>query len=118
MSILALQELRVEKTLQEEQGPIDEAIVKELMLITPETWDFVALDVSWESSGGIEQFPHRITGPAGSKEIPVPSEHLFQLTRELSLLFLRRGHRWKSVRYEVRVLPDDSWRYFATFSYS
>lgn len=103
--------------LQDEEGPLDEAIVNEVVELTPQWWRAVALDVSYSADGGIEKYSHVISSLDGHKEPVFPSDRLYAATHELGLLFRRHGTQWKRARYELRLQDDGSWKYNVTFEY-
>jgi hypothetical protein len=105
------------ETLQEKQRPIDIEIVNELIVIIPETWDSVILEVEYSSEGNNEMYRHIISSPGKHRESAQPSEALFLSTRKLSLVFKEYGHQWKKVTYTVSLEDDGSWIYKANFEY-
>lgn len=104
-------------TLQEEQRPVDVAIVRELVELSPEWWDSVALDVTRSVVDGVEKHSHVISSPDGHRDAVIPSEALFEATYRLSQLFAGRGRAWERVSYVARQLADGSWSYQASFHY-
>ncbi|MEW6363638.1 MAG: hypothetical protein AB1714_03250 [Acidobacteriota bacterium] len=103
--------------LQEEEAPIDEAIVNEVVELTPEWWRSAALEVTYSSEDGIEKYAHVISSLDGHKEPVVPSDKLYAATHDLGSLFRRDGKHWKRVRYEIRLQDDGSWKYTVAFEY-
>ena len=105
-------------SLQEEEQPIDQEIVNELIALTPESWRAAVLDVTYEAdSGGAEGYVHDIYSPEKRREQIEPSQELFLATRRLGLLFQKHGHQWKRVRYTVEQQDDGTWKYSAAFDY-
>ena len=103
--------------LQEEEAPIDEAIVNELVELTPERWRSAALEVTYSTENGVEKYAHVISSLEGHKEPVFPSEKLYAETHDLGLLFRRHGKQWKRARYEIRLQDDGSWKYTVDFDY-
>jgi hypothetical protein len=105
-------------SLQEEEKPIDEEIVNQLIALTPESWRTAILEVTYEAeAGGDEGYSHEIYSAEERHEQVEPSEELFLATRRLALLFQKHGHRWKSVKYTVVQQEDGGWKYSAAFDY-
>lgn len=102
---------------QEEEAPIDEAIVNEVVELTPEWWRSVALEVTYSTENGIERYAHVISSLEGHKEPVVPSDKLYAATHDLGLLFRSHGKQWKRARYELRLQDDGSWKYAVDFEY-
>jgi hypothetical protein len=103
--------------LQEEEGPIDEAIVNELVELTPEWWRSAALEVTYSTENGIEKYAHIIRSLDGHKDPVLPSDKLYATTHDLGLLFRRHGKQWKRARYEIRLQDDGTWKYTVDFEY-
>jgi len=104
-------------TLQEEETPIDQQIVNELVELTPEWWKSAVLEVTFSDVGGVERYSHVISSPEGHKEPIDPSEALHRATYRLGELFRQHGRRWKSARYEVRLQQGGTWKYTVNFVY-
>jgi hypothetical protein len=103
--------------LQQEQTPIDEAIVTEIVELTPQWWRAIAFDVAYSTEGGIDRYAHAISSLDGYKEPVFPSDKLFAATNELGSLFRRHGRQWRRARYEIRLQDDGSWKYMVAFEY-
>jgi hypothetical protein len=85
--------------------------------LTPESWNSVALDLSYSVSEGIERYSHVISSLDGHKEPVVPSDELHAATHNLGRLFERHGKHWRAARYEMRLQGDGSWKYVVRFDY-
>ena len=103
--------------LQEEETPIDKAIVDELVTLTPEWWGAAVLTIEYSKDGDVEKYSHEISSPEGHKEPVTPSEELFDLTHRLGLLFRRHGKQWKRATYRANAGRDETWRYTVDFEY-
>ena len=104
--------------LQEQQGPIDVAIVNSLIEATPEWWGEAKLEIEWRPREcGVEGFAHTITSPEGHREIIEATEEICTETFRLADLFRRCGKQWKMVVYKVKQQPDGEWSYTADFTY-
>ena|SRR6185503_6142293 len=103
--------------LQEEETRIDEAIVNELVKLTPQWWRAASLDVTYSTESGVEKYAHVISSLEGHKEAVFPSDKLYAETHALGLLFRRHGQQWKRARYEIRLQDDGSWKYTVDFAY-
>jgi hypothetical protein len=103
--------------LQEEETPIDQEIVNELVELTPEWWNAAVLDVSFLENDGVERYEHIISSPEGHKEPIDPSAELIDATYRLGQVFRRHGHHWKTAKYAIQLKQDGSWKYTVDFSY-
>ncbi len=104
-------------TLQELETPIDKRIVEEIIALTPETWTAARLEVTYSRDEGIERYSHVISSMGDHEEPVVPSDELFDLTRELGVLFRRYGKHWRRATYVVRLEDGDRWKYSVDFEY-
>ena len=103
--------------LQEEETPIDQEIVNELVELTPEWWKAAVLDVSFSDEGGVERYEHVISNPEGHKEPIDPSAELLDATYRLGQVFRRHGRHWRTAKYAIHLRQDGSWKYTVDFSY-
>jgi hypothetical protein len=103
--------------LKEEETPIDQEIVNELVELTPEWWKAVVLDVTFSEDGGVERYEHVISSPEGHKEPVDPSAELLDATYRLGQVFRRHGRHWKTAKYAINLKQDNSWKYTVAFSY-
>jgi hypothetical protein len=105
-------------TLQELETPIDKRIVEEVIALTPETWTAARLEVTYSQDGEIERYSHVISSLEDHGEPVVPSDELFDLTRELGVLFRRYGKHWRKATYVARLENGGGWKYSVDFEYS
>ena len=103
--------------LQEEETPIDQEIVNELVELTPESWKAAVLEVSFSDDGGVERYEHIISSPEGHKEPIDPSAELLDATYRLGQVFRRHGRHWKTAKYAINLKQDGNWKYTVDFSY-
>ena len=105
-------------TLQELEQPIDEAIVNQLVLATPEWWKGAVLEVTRTvKSNGIEGFAHLITSPEGHRDVVQATDEILQLTLQLADLFAQFGKPWRRAVYSIRQNSAIGWNYSADFEY-
>lgn len=105
-------------TLQELEGPIDEAIVREVIAATPEWWQAAVLEVTCtKAPGDMEGMAHMITSPQGHRDVVQPTDEILDLTHQLLDLFARFGKRWRKVTYRIEMTADGNWNYVADFDY-
>ena len=102
--------------LQDEETPIDQRIVEELVSLTPEWWRRVSLEVTNTTGDDLFTQAHVIRSPEGHRDYVDPSDALFDATYQLAELFRRYGHLWKKVRYEVQV-DEEGLDYDVEFEY-
>jgi hypothetical protein len=103
--------------LKEEETPIDQEIVNELVELTPEWWKAAVLDVTFSEDGGVERYEHVISSPEGHKEPVDSSAELLDATYRLGQVFRRHGRHWKTAKYAIYLKQDNSWKYTVDFSY-
>lgn len=109
---------RTMTSLQNQQGPIDEAIVNGLIAATPEWWSAAKLEVEWRPrDGGVEGYAHTITSPEGHRDLVEATDEICAETLRLAELFRRCGKQWTRVVYSVKQQPDGQWSYTADFTY-
>lgn len=105
-------------TLQEQQGPIDRLIVNGLITATPEWWNSANLEIErFEEHGHIEKFRLTITSPENHNDIVSSTGDLYEAIIQLSDVFRSHGEVWRKATYNIELLPDNSWKYNATFEY-
>jgi hypothetical protein len=102
---------------RQEQEPLYAAIANELVVLTPETWTAIVLDVSVKTPSGTVGMPHLISSPEGHREPISASDSLMDLTYKLLRLFEQHGPGWKSLRFEVHQTVGGKWHYECNFTY-
>ena len=103
--------------LQEEHNAVDTEIVRELIQIIPDDWDRATLEVEYSNDGENEAYSHSIKHPEKSISIVTPSNEIYELTREQSLIFQKYGHQWKKAVYSINSNLDGDWDYRVNFEY-
>jgi hypothetical protein len=106
-----------DRKLQQAETPIDQAIVNELIALTPEWWKTALLEVTHSSEAGIEKMSHIISSPEGHRDIVTASDELFQATYNLATLFKKNGSIWKKATYRASIEKDGTWTYTVDFEY-
>jgi hypothetical protein len=101
-------------TPQDEETPIDQEIVNEVVALIPETWDRAVLEVEYSSDGLGEGFDHVIYSPDGHRDLVEPSDLIYDATFRLQQLFRKYGASWNKVRYEITI-DDEGVQYKAQF---
>lgn len=105
-------------TLQEKEGPLDQAIVNSLIEATPEWWKSAVLEVDYRPrKGGIEGYAHTISSPEGHRDVIHATDEMCSLTYQLAQLFREYGRQWVKVVYKIEQLPTGAWNYAVEFSY-
>lgn len=104
-------------SLQDEEGPLDEEVVNELVAATPESWKAASLEIRG-SPLTLGSYECRISNPEGLNDRVEATEELKKAILELARLFERHGHHWSAARYEVRQRPDKTWDYQVDFEYA
>lgn len=104
-------------SIQDQQAPIDLAIVNALIAATPETWNSARMEAERFDEGKTERFRIVITSPEGRKEVIAPTDELTSGLIKLSDLYRMHGRLWKKVIYSVEQQPDQSWKFAAQFTY-
>lgn len=104
-------------SLQDQETPIDQEMVNQLLLITPEYWQAVELRIERKEAFGRESYVFEIQSPEGFDDTVEPTDKLYDLTFRLADLFQRHGKVWKKVRYITNLLPSGNWRYSVEFEY-
>src|SRR5687768_1418955 len=102
-------------TLQEEEAPLDQAIVDELIAATPEWWESAKLEIGSPDPGNSADC--RISSPDGLTDRVDATPELRGAIARLSQLFARYGHRWQRATYVARRLDDGGWTFQVDFSY-
>ncbi len=102
---------------EEEVIPINDAIVNELIALTPEWWHAIVLDVTYSIESDTEGYEHVISSPEGHREPIMPSDRLFELTYELGQLFRRYSRHWTAAKYTVQWQEGEIWNSKANFTY-
>lgn len=106
------------KTLQEQEGPIDQAIVNSLVESTPDWWKSALLEIEQKNhSQGIVGYTHKISSPEGHRDIVQATEELCLHTFELAELFREHGKQWTKAVFRIEQLPTSDWNYVVDFSY-
>lgn len=103
--------------LQEEHNTVDTEIVCELIQIIPDDWDRATLEVEYLNDGGNEAYSHSIKNPARSISVVTPSNEIYELTREQSLIFQKYDRQWKKVIYSINSNSNGDWDYKVSFEY-
>lgn len=101
-------------TLQDEETPIDQEIVNELVSLAPEAWTRVVLEVKYSVDERGEGFEHSISNPDGHRDLVEPSDAIYAATWELQELFRKYGGSWTRVTYRVSI-EDDGIEYRVNF---
>lgn len=101
-------------TLQDEETPIDQEIVNELVGLVPEAWNRVVLEVKYSVDERGEGFEHSISNPDGHRDLVEPSDAIYAATWELQELFRKYGGSWTRVTYRVSI-EDDGIEYRVNF---
>jgi len=60
--------------LQDEETPIDQEIVNEVVELIPETWDRAVFEVEYTTDENVEGFDHIIFSPDGQRDLVEPSD--------------------------------------------
>lgn len=106
-------------TLQEQQAPIDAAIVNAMIESTPETWTHIVLTLcrtSGSAEGQLGSFSHELSSPEGHPSV-VPADSLFDATYALDELIERVGRRRLEKAVYTAALKENGWTYQVEFSY-
>lgn len=105
-------------SLQEQQAPIDAAIVNAMIESTPETWQEIVLTlVRSEASNSIGDFTHELSSPEGFPPVgPVGS--LLEATYKLDELFQLTSKLRLAKAVYVAKAVGNNWSYHADFQYA
>jgi hypothetical protein len=106
-------------TLQEQQAPLDAAIVNAMIESTPETWTHIVLTLSRSSGSGageLGNFSHELSSPEGHPPV-APADSLFDATYALDELIQRVGGCRLGKAVYTAALKGNDWTYKAEFSY-
>lgn len=104
-------------TLQDEETPIDQEIVNEVVELIPEAWDRAVLEVEYSIDDRGEAFEHTIFSPDGHRDLVEPSDLIYDATFRLQQLFRKYDGIWTKVRYEIAI-DDEGVTYKARFDSS
>jgi hypothetical protein len=104
--------------LQEQQQPIDIAIVNGIVASTPEHWKKIVMEASRRSEpDGTEAITIILASPEGHADLVSPDPSLVTALRSLSLLFAEHGSPWAKVTYRLMDAGGDNWSFKANFEY-
>lgn len=105
-------------TLQDEQKPIDIAIVNGIVASTPEHWTKIVMEVNRHVQGdGSDSMTILIGSPEGHGDLVKPSALLVSSLHELLQLFKRHGTPWSKVTYRLIDAGQGQWNFRAQFQY-
>jgi hypothetical protein len=105
-------------TLQEQQQPIDIAIVNGIVSSTPEHWKKIVLEASQlVESGNKEAITIILASPEGYMDLVRPKPMLVMALRHLSMLFAEHGKSWSKVTYRLVDAGQGDWSFKADFEY-
>lgn len=105
-------------SLQEQQAPIDMAIVNAMIESTPETWHEIVLTlVRKPGSSGIGGFTHELSSPEGYPPVGA-AESLYEATYRLDDLLQGTAERQISKAVYRAKSVGESWSFNAEFEYA
>jgi hypothetical protein len=103
-------------TLQEQQAPIDAAIINAMIASTPETWKVIRLVLERKTgSSAMGQFRHELLSPEGHPPVG-PDIDLFEATYKLDSLLQAHGGILLRAEYTAQE-QDGNWSYKSKFEY-
>lgn len=95
----------------EQQIPINQTILRELISITPEHWSNVMYVTMCEwDSDRIVRITHEISSPDGHNDIIEPSTELLHAIQTLAQIFQSAGLRWKKMSALAHSDSEQKWR--------
>jgi hypothetical protein len=104
------------RTPQDEDA-IHKEIVDQLIIATPEWWDYAILTVSQSPQDDVDTCEHSISNPKHPADCVEATEQLMSATRSLALFYKRRRTPWSRATYEVWQREDGQWAFKAEFTY-
>jgi hypothetical protein len=105
-------------TLQEQQQPIDIAIVNGIVSSTPELWKKIVMEASrFVEPDGAEAITIILASPEGYQDLVNAKPLLVEALRQLSMLFAEHGKPWSKVTYRLADSGGDNWSFKADFEY-
>ncbi|MGD0569046.1 MAG: hypothetical protein ABSA78_11620 [Candidatus Sulfotelmatobacter sp.] len=105
-------------SLQEQQQPVDIAIVNGIVASTPEHWKKIVMEATRRvEPNGTEGITIILASPEGYTEMVSPKPMLIMALRHLSMLFAENGNPWSKVAYRLVDAGDGNWSFKADFEY-
>jgi len=106
-------------SIQEQQAPIDKAIVNAMIESTPESWDVIVLTLSrapvTQEQNFVGSFLHELTSPQDTRPCG-PCDSLFEATFRLDQLLRSNGSVLRSAVYKA-TNNGTEWSFDAEFKY-
>jgi hypothetical protein len=93
-------------------------IVEQLVITTPEWWDYAVLKLIQSVDGGSSLCEHHISNPKFPNDCVVATEELMAATRRLALLYNARSSPWSTVIYEIWQSSNQQWSFRTDFTYN
>ena len=104
-------------SLQQEQQPIDEAIVQCVVANVPKDWTSAILTLERQKqAAGLGDFAHTLSSGDGHRPA-MPDDSLFDATFRLDEVFRRYGAFLTRVTYRIEQRLDGQWKYVADYQH-
>lgn len=101
-------------TLQEQQAPIDQAIVNAMIESTPEDWTDIVLTLI-RRGPALGEFAFELLSPQGYPPV-MPVDSLYSLGRQLDEVTQRHGGVIVKATYSAKCV-DERWTFEARFEH-
>lgn len=99
------------------EDQLHKQVVDQLIVATPEWWNYARLELNYTSVDGIDKCGHCIINPQFPCDYVEPTEELYEATRKLVLYYKGSGSMWKSASYETWPEDEKGWKFKAEFQY-
>lgn len=101
-----------------EEAEIHQAIVKEVVALTPETWQQILLEVRLIGyDGSIPILEYQLSSPQSRNEFVELSDEIYDLTLKLSEIYAARAKRWTVAAIQITLKPNNKIGFRTEFKY-